>query len=78
MDQHFTTISALQKELQAAPAPVATNPEPVVTACTKPAQVTDTNASEQHLAVNTLMSKLVAMAFACDLTRVASVQLQQQ
>ncbi len=71
LDAHLTGISELRTRILALP-PVLTS------SCSKPAQPTQTNADvagvEPIEAVSTVMSDLLAMAFACDLTRVASFQ----
>ena len=72
LDAHLTGIAQLQREISALP------PE-ITSSCTKPARPTernvDANGNEPLEAVSHLMSDLLAMAFACDLTRVASFQL---
>ncbi len=81
IDQHLTSISEvrarLQQEINAGstggPAPM-----PAGSSCVKPAAVTTNNppgGSTPLVTTTTLMSDLLALAFACDLTRVASVQL---
>jgi hypothetical protein len=71
LEAHLTSVSELRTRILALP-PVYTS------SCTKPAQVTNTNADvggvEQFETVNAIMSDLIAMAFACDLTRVVSLQ----
>lgn len=71
LDAHLTAISELRTRVLALP-PVFT------TACVKPATPTQQNQDvggiEPIEAVSTVMSDLLAMAFACDLTRVASFQ----
>lgn len=71
LDAHLTAISEVRAQVLALP--------PVVTsACTKPNAPTQTNQDqngvEPYEAVNKVMSDLLALAFACDLTRVASYQ----
>jgi Protein of unknown function (DUF1552) len=71
MDQHLTGLSELRTQILALP--------PVITSgCTVPAPVTETNADingkEQWAAVNKAFADMLALAFACDLTRVASFQ----
>ena len=71
VDAHLTAISEVRQQILALP--------PVVTSsCVKPAAPTQTNQDlngvEPYEAVNTVMSDLLALAFACDLTRVASYQ----
>lgn len=71
LEAHLTGISELRTRVLALP-PVFTS------ACVKPATPTQTNTDlsgvEPIEAVSTVMSDLLAMAFACDLTRVASFQ----
>lgn len=71
LDAHLTAISEVRTQILALP--------PVVTStCLKPAAPTTTNVdvggAEPYMAVNKAMSDLLAIAFACDLTRVASYQ----
>ncbi|MBL8912766.1 MAG: DUF1552 domain-containing protein [Archangium sp.] len=71
LDAHLTSVSELRTRILALP--------PVITSsCSKPATVTNTNQDmngvEPFEQVSSLMSDLMAMAFACDLTRVASFQ----
>ena len=71
LEAHLTGISELRTRVLALP--------PVITSqCTVPMRPTETNVDvggiEPIEAVSTLMSDLMAMAFACDLTRVASFQ----
>jgi hypothetical protein len=71
MDQHLTGLSELRTQILALP--------PVITSgCTQPTPVTETNADingkEQWVAVNKAFADMLALAFACDLTRVASFQ----
>ena len=71
LDQHLTGISEVRTQILALP--------PTLTSgCAQPPQVTETNADvngqEQLDRVNRLMADMLAMAFACDLTRVASYQ----
>ncbi len=71
LEAHLTGISELRTRVLALP-PVFTS------ACVKPATPTQTNTDvggiEPIEAVSSVMSDLLAMAFACDLTRVASFQ----
>lgn len=71
LDAHLTAVSELRARILALP-PVYTS------SCVKPAQPTQTNTDlggvEPFEAVNQAMSDLLAMAFACDLTRVATLQ----
>ena len=66
MDQHFTSIRALEARLAAAPAACVPGAEP--------APMIDTLATEQIALRNALQSELLALALACDLTRAFSVQ----
>ncbi|MFT3712564.1 MAG: DUF1552 domain-containing protein [Archangium sp.] len=71
LDAHLTSVSELRTRILALP--------PVITSsCSKPAAVTMSNQDQGGIepieAVSTVMSDLLAMAFACDLTRVASFQ----
>jgi len=71
LDAHLTGLSELRTRILALP--------PVITSsCAKPTQPTQTNPDvggvEPIETVSSLMSDLLAMAFACDLTRVASFQ----
>ncbi|MFN7133060.1 MAG: DUF1552 domain-containing protein, partial [Myxococcales bacterium] len=67
---HLTSISELRKQILALP-PAFTS------ACKKPDPVTesnvDTNGREPLEAVNRTVCDLIALAFACDLTRVATI-----
>ena len=71
LDQHLTGISELRQQILALP--------PVITSsCVLPAAVTQNNGDvggvEQYEAVNKAFSDMVALAFACDLTRVVTYQ----
>jgi hypothetical protein len=70
LDAHLTAIEQVQREIAAIP------PE-LTSACQVPDRPTETNANvngqEPLESVNRVMSELIAIAFACDLTRVASV-----
>lgn len=71
LDAHLTSVSELRTRILALP--------PVITSsCSKPATVTNTNQDMNGIEpieqVSSIMSDLMAMAFACDLTRVASFQ----
>jgi hypothetical protein len=71
VDAHLTAISDVRGQILALP--------PIVTsACVKPNAPTqtnnDVNGVEPYAAVNKVMSDLLALAFACDLTRVATYQ----
>lgn len=69
LDAHLTNISELRQRILALP------PE-IIGACTRPDPVTQTNrdvdGKEPLEAVSRAMSDLLVMAWACDLTRVAS------
>src|SRR5581483_8218300 len=72
LDQHLTAISEVRSQILALP-PVLTS------SCVAPTStVTNTNQDingvEQYETVSTLMSDLIGLAFACDLTRVVSFQ----
>ena len=68
LDAHLTGLSELQKQIQALP--------PV---CTTPAMPTETNTDvggqEPMTAVSTAMADLLAFAFSCDISRVASIMV---
>jgi hypothetical protein len=71
LDQHLTAISEVRSQILALP--------PVITSsCVAPMAVTNTNQDvngvEQYETVSNIMSDLLALAFACDLTRVATYQ----
>lgn len=66
IDQHFESIRALELRLAAEPISCAIPEEP--------GSYPDQNGQEQIEAKNEVMSELVALALACDLTRVFSVQ----
>lgn len=72
LDAHLTAISQLQREIAALP------PE-LTSACVEPARPSeenrDANGVEPLETVSHLMSDLITLAFACDLTRVATYQL---
>lgn len=67
LDAHLTGISELRQQLLAAP-PVCTLPDPVTD------QNEDVDGIERISTVSHLMSDLVALAFACDMTRVLTYQ----
>jgi len=71
LDAHLTGVSELRTRILALP-PVITSSCSVPTAPTQ--TNTDSGGIEPIEQVSTLMSDLLAMAFACDLTRVASFQ----
>jgi hypothetical protein len=71
LDAHLTAVAEVRNKILAAP--------PVITsACVKPAAVTETNQDvngvEPYEKVSTLMSDMLAIAWACDLNRVATIQ----
>ncbi|MBL8917934.1 MAG: DUF1552 domain-containing protein [Myxococcaceae bacterium] len=71
LDQHLTGIAELRQRVQALPV----TPTGSCRVPTAPTQTNaDVNGQEQIEAVNRVMSDLMAMAFACDLTRVATFQ----
>lgn len=67
LDQHLTGLSELRQQIVDA--------TPLPNSCAKPASVTDKNSSEQIQTVARLMADILAAAWSCDLTRVASLQL---
>lgn len=71
LDAHLTSISEVRTRILALPPKVTSS-------CSKPATVTERNVDaggvEPIEAVSSAMSDLMALAFACDLTRVASFQ----
>lgn len=71
LDAHLESISQVQREISALPPAVTSS-------CVLPADPTeenrDTNGQEPLTEVNAIMSQLIALAYACDLTRVATVQ----
>ncbi|MBX5482705.1 MAG: DUF1552 domain-containing protein [Myxococcaceae bacterium] len=72
LDQHLTAISELRQQISALP-------PPVTSACAAPkTPVTQTNqdqgGAEPMEAVHRAFADLIALAWACDLTRVVSVQ----
>ena len=71
LDAHLTAVDELQKSINTLP--------PVITStCQKPAAINESNqdsgGKERLGAVSKAMSDILALAWACDLTRVASVQ----
>jgi hypothetical protein len=71
LDQHLTSISELREQILALP--------PMITSsCVLPTATTNTNEDvngvEQYETVNQIFSDMMALAFACDLTRVVSYQ----
>jgi len=73
LDSHFNAISEVRsrivKEMNE-----QTIPTLVGASCKKPDSVTDQNSDEKHSVVTKLMANLMSIAFACDMTRVVSVQ----
>ncbi len=67
LEAHLESVAQIRSQI-AALAPM----------CTTPAQPSQTNddidGNEQLVAVNNVMSDLIALAFSCDITRIASVQ----
>jgi len=67
LEAHLASVAQIRSQI------AATAPE-----CVQPAQPGETNADidgqEQLISVNSVMSQLLALAFSCDITRVASVQ----
>ena len=71
LDQHLTSIAELRQQILALP--------PVITSsCVLPPAITEDNQDvsgvEPYEAVNKAFSDLIALAFACDLTRVVTYQ----
>lgn len=66
LEQHFDSVRALEQRLGAGAATCTRPTEPL-------AGYPDVEGNEQIAEKNAIMSELVAMALACDLTRVASV-----
>lgn len=66
IDQHFESIRALELQLGGVAAECSTPPEPL-------SDLPDVNGREQIVEKNQIMSDLVALALACDLTRVFSI-----
>jgi hypothetical protein len=69
IDQHFESIRALENQISA-----TETSAPAAAACSAPGMPTDTGGDQNLTATNLSMSKLLAMALACDQTRVFSVQ----
>ncbi len=65
LDQHLTGVRALEQRITAAP------PDVVAANCVKPAAPGSANSMREH---TRLMADLLAMAFACDLSRVVAYQ----
>lgn len=66
LTQHFDSIRALELQLSGLAPQCATPPEPT-------SDLPDVNGQEQLVQKNQVMSDLVALALACDLTRVFSI-----
>lgn len=72
LDQHLTSIAEVRSRLQTLP------PPPPSAACVqRPAPVVQNVGDEPKEAVVRVMNELIVLAFACDLTRVASLALTQ-
>lgn len=74
LEQHLTNIRSLEQRIMPAG---GTTPAPTPVSCSslsRPRAVGDTRAKEDLVLRNQLMSDLLAMALACDLTRIFSVQ----
>ncbi|HEY2736327.1 MAG TPA: DUF1552 domain-containing protein, partial [Polyangiales bacterium] len=69
IDQHFDSIRALENQISAT---MQAPPPPL--ACVQPGQPMDTTGDQNLIATNASMSNLLALALACDQTRVFSVQ----
>ncbi|HEX4352164.1 MAG TPA: DUF1552 domain-containing protein [Polyangiales bacterium] len=69
IDQHFDSIRALENEISAT---MQAPPPPL--SCMQPGQPMDTTGDQLLTATNASMSNLLALALACDQTRVFSVQ----
>jgi hypothetical protein len=72
LDQHLTAISELRAQILAQE--TSSTGTTASTACTKPAAVTDGNTTHQYEQAHQLFANLMAVAFACDMTRVFSMQ----
>jgi hypothetical protein len=72
LDQHLTNIRSIEQRISSATGGGAPPPASCGSQ-TRPAAVTDTRAAENIILRNQLMSDLLAMALACDLTRIFSV-----
>jgi hypothetical protein len=71
LDQHLTHIRSLEQRIM--PTTGTTAPAVGCTAPTRPRAVGDTRAKEDLVLRNQLMSDILAIALACDLTRIFSV-----
>lgn len=69
IDQHFESIRALENQISA-----SEGAPPTAAACSAPGMPMDSAGDSNLSATNLAMSKLLAMALACDQTRVFSVQ----
>jgi hypothetical protein len=72
LDQHLTAISEVRSQILALPPVITSSCVAPTSAVTNTNQ--DVNGVEQYETVSSIMSNLVALAFACDLTRVVSFQ----
>ena len=70
LDQHFANVRAVERRLQSASQAPGGGCAPPATA---PGPFPDTRQGEQLEAITTAMSELLALALACDLTRVFSM-----
>lgn len=70
LDAHLQGVSELQAKITAAPPPCMLPPVPTVTN-------QDSGGVEPISAVNTAFAELIAYAFSCDLTRVATVMFKR-
>jgi len=71
LDQHLTSISEVRARLQTVP------PPPSQACVQRPAPAVQNVGDEPKEAVVKVMNDLIVLAFACDLTRVASLALTQ-
>ena len=69
LDQHLTNIRSIEQRIQTTPQP----PPATCSAPARPAAVGDSRNQENVTRRNELMSDLLAMTYACDLTRIATV-----
>jgi hypothetical protein len=67
LDQHFESIRALENQISTSESAL-----PPPSSCSMPAQPMDTAGDQNLTATNASMSKLIALALACDQTRVFS------
>jgi hypothetical protein len=69
IDQHFESIRALENQISASE---VTAPPPAA-ACARPGEPMDTRGDQNLIATNHAMAQLLAMALACDQSRVFSL-----